>query len=145
MNETEVFQTWCQKLKELGITASLFGQDLRKVYLFAICAEQSGLLEECHAKSIESKTASEDVLHLYKMILDLNDNQETNFRRSASRVGSSFEVSVYPPLVEGGNACVTNENLEQMRENGLIHSVYSSSRDSYQDMEGFLAKVLTCI
>ena len=139
MNENEVHNEWCDYLKSQGLDASLFNGEEKKKFLFGMCAQQSGLLGECNKNSLTMRSASSDVLHLYDMIVQFEDNQDVGFRRSASRVGVNFEVGCYPECrwIEKESP-VSNEELESMRLEGLVHSAFESESHEIDD---YLKKV----
>ena len=119
MNQIDEYNRFRGIACSLGLDeGAIFGNNLKKMYLFALCALHSGFLEDCTASTLlgcnrsnddndryhndedgildRSKTTA-DICELYKTIVKLKDSEDKHFRRSASRCGSDFQVSSIPP------------------------------------------------
>ena len=96
MNNLNNFLDWCEYLTgTLGFTREFFGNSLKKMFVFSICADHLGLLQECSVERIQNKEVSDDVHALYHMVFHYTDSEDHHFRRTSSRVGEEFQSSLF--------------------------------------------------
>ncbi len=173
MNRADVFDSFRQILYSLGLgKEEIFGNDLEKMYLFALCALHSGFLEDCTAATLiryvndcnegggsvsDGSVTTPDIIELYRTILKFKDNQEKSFRRSASRCGYDFQVpnipAEYPDrmkicLKQLQSKCSNNDEketktlLEAYRTDGLIHSAVDHEPLTAKVIQEYVEKVM---
>ena len=95
MHNLNKFLDWCEYLTgTLGFTREFFGNSLKKMFVFSLCADHLGLLQECSVERIQNKEVSDDVHTLYHTVLDYTDSEDHHFRRTSSRVGEEFQSSL---------------------------------------------------
>ena len=130
--DMECLRNWCAIIADLGLRPEMFDGSMNRMFLYALCADQSGLLIESHAEKIVSRSASEAVLSLYDAIKENKDINEKNFRRTSSRVGEAYQA----PIAD------ISSDLNSAPNANHVYSV-SISADIIPNIDDFLLKVLS--
>ena len=155
MSDNKYFERFSNFLRSLGLHESMFDDDLSKLYLFGLCADQSGLLTECFSESLISRRCSEDIMHLFDLVMKFKDNQEKDFRRSSSRVDPDFQVSDSEiPYLVPTRRQITIENYKRSKSNREKDNIFgelkqccdnavhiTNLKDDVVKMEEYLEKV----
>lgn len=100
VTDIENFNLWYAGINDLGLGPEMFSGSLKKLLLYSLCADQCGILKDSDAQLIKARSALDSVLHLYDIVVQTEDINEISFRRTSSRVGLSFQATIFDAQIE---------------------------------------------